>query len=337
MSRVSVIIVNYNGTGLIRDCLKALEWQSFKDFEVVVVDNGSSDHSIDEISEFLKENPDPSFAKFIRLGKNCGFAGGNIEGLHHAKGEYIALLNNDAEPERTWLEELVLSMDSEPKVGICASKMIVYGTNFIDSAGDGFSKFLKGFKRGEGRESFLFGKREYVFGACAGAALYRRRMIDEIGFLDQDFFMIHEDTDLNLRAHLYGWKVLYVPEAKVYHKVSSSLKKMREKAIYYTLRNSDFVLIKNLPFGIIQKNLIPFSIRMVLDFIYFALKHKKWRIYFLAKIDMLRMMPKMLRKRRIIMKNRKAEASYLLSLVTSGWEKEFLKFKIKKLFYEHPH
>ena len=153
-----------------------------------MVDNGSQDGSLLDIRRFLEESPIGSSVKLVPLERNLGFAGGNIEGLKHADGEYIALLNNDAAPDKNWLGELVMAMDSDPMVGICASKLIVHGSEIIDSAGDGFSTSLKGFKRGTGEKSFLYNKREFVFGACAGAALYRRKMIEEIGFLDEDFF-----------------------------------------------------------------------------------------------------------------------------------------------------
>ena len=188
MPKVSVIIVNYNGNGIITSCLKALEEQSFKDFEALVVDNGSLDESLYEIKGFLKETAIASPIKLIPLNKNLGFAGGNLQGFRYAKGEYIALLNNDTKPDKKWLGELVMAMDSDPEVGMCACKLILYGTDLVDSAGDGFSTSLKGFKRGEGERGFFYDTKEYTFGACGGAALYRRKMIEEIGFLDEDFF-----------------------------------------------------------------------------------------------------------------------------------------------------
>jgi len=330
MPRVSVIVVNFNGKGIISGCLSALMAQSFKDFEALVVDNGSPDDSLNEIKDFLKETAIAPRIKLISLHRNLGFAGGNLEGLRKAKGEYIALLNPDTEPGEKWLERVVGAMDSDPGVGICASKLVVYGTDIIDSAGDGFSRFLKGLKRGEGEKIFSYNQKEYIFGACAAAALYRRRMIEEVGFLDEDFFLIHEDTDLNLRAHLYGWKVLYAPEAIVYHKVRSTIGNMSDTAIYYTLRNTEFVRIKNIPLAVFQRCLVEFFIKTVLEFIYFALKHKKMRLYFGAKLDALKMLPRMLQKRKVIMKERKADNRHLLVLMTPAWEKHFFKSKIDK-------
>ena len=334
MPKVSIITVNYNGKRFIIDCLKALERQSFNDYEILIIDNASSDNSLDEIERFLKASQLSSSVKLIPLNTNVGFAGGCLEGLIHAHGEYIALLNNDTEADQKWLEELVMAMDSDSKVGICASKILVYGGNIIDSAGDGFSTSLKGFKRGEGEGVHLFNKREYIFGACAGAALYRRKMIDEIGFFDEDFFLIHEDTDLNFRAQLNGWKVLYVPTAIVYHKVRSSIGHMSDTAIYYTLRNSELVRIKNVSFSLFLRFLPEFKLGMLSEFIYFALKHGHPVLYFKAKIDAMRLLPVMLKKRSIIMKAKRVSSEGLREIMTPILEHSFLKNKLWKFIFE---
>lgn len=330
---VTVVLINYNGMGFIIDCLRALEGQSFKDFEILIIDNASSDGSLGVIKTLLEESQLGSLVKLIPLNTNVGFGGGCVEGLRYAQGEYIGLLNNDTEPDNRWLEELVKVMDNDPKVGVCGSKLIVYGTDIIDSAGDGFSKALRGFKRGEGEKTLLYSKKESVFGACAGAALYRRKMIEEIGFLDEDFFLIHEDTDLNFRAHLYGWKVLYAPTSIVYHKVRSSIGKMSDIAVYYTLKNSEFVRIKNVPIGVFIRCFPEFIIGMLTEFIYFAIKHKHFMLYLNAKRDAIRMLPKMLKKREAILKNRKVGNRYLLNIMTPVWQRDFLKEKIKKFLF----
>jgi GT2 family glycosyltransferase len=333
MAKVSVIIVNYNGQGLITACLRALEAQSFRDFEIIVVDNASLDDSLYEVQTFLKESPIAPLVKVIPLGRNSGFAGGNIEGLKYANGEYICLLNNDTEADKSWLEELAKVMDDHPAVGICASKMIVHGTDMIDSAADGYARILKGYKRGEGEGSEKFGQQEYVFGACAGAALYRRRMLNEIGFFDEDFFLIYEDTDLSFRAQLYGWKVLYVPAALVHHKVNSSIGRMSDMAIYYSLRNSELVRVKNVPFEVFIRCLPEFIIGMIVEFIYFAVKHRKLGLYVRSRIDAVRLLPKMIEKRRLIMKTRRVSNDYLLRMMTPIWSRNFLRTKLKKIIY----
>jgi GT2 family glycosyltransferase len=333
MSKVSIIVVNYNGREIVGACLEALLRQSYEAREVIVVDNSSCDGSLHEIQKIMKKDSTDSF-KLISLNENIGFAGANLEGLKYFNGEYIALLNPDATADSFWLGELVNAMESRPEVGICASKMIANGSNVIDSAGDGYSTTLKGFKKGEGLESEQFSRQEYVFGACAGAALYRKRMIEEIGFLDKDFFLIHEDTDLNFRSQLAGWKVCYVPTAIVYHKVRSSIGKMSDMAMYYTLRNSELVRVKNIPLGVFIRCFPGFLLGELTEFLFFAVKHRRLKLYFKAKIDAIRMLPKMLKKRKSVLKNRKVSNKYLLNIMTPVWRKDFLVTKIKKFLHE---
>lgn len=322
---ISIIIVNYNGKYLLKDCLESLYSQSFKGIEIILVDNASQDGSIEYVSTAF---PD---VKIVPLPRNIGFAGANNEGFKQAKGRYIMLLNNDAEVDQICIERLYDVMEAHSDVGIGATKMIVYGENIIDSAGDGFASNLKGLKRGEGLSPDLFNREELVFGACAGAALYRRAMIEDIGFMDEDFFLIQEDTDLNFRAQLAGWKVMYVPSAVVYHKVRSTIGHMSDIATYYTLRNSEFVRIKNIPLAIFLRCLPEFVFGEILDIIYFALKHWRFRTYIKAKIDVFKSLRKTLKKRKDIMKRiKKVDNKYLYGIMTPVWNKKFLTSKIRK-------
>jgi GT2 family glycosyltransferase len=285
------------------------------------------------INTYLSNNGLRSRAKLILHKNNAGFAGGNNRGLEQATGKYIALLNNDAEADKCWLEELVRAMDGNPDIGICASKILNSHSYTIDSAGDGFSTLLKGYKRGEGEDKDLYDKKEYVFSACAGAALYRKKMIDEIGFLDDDFFLIHEDTDFNLRAQLHGWKVLYVPTAIVHHKVRSSIGQMSDAAVYYTLRNSEYVRVKNIPFSVFFRCLPVYILGMITEFFYFAVKYRRPFLYFKAKFDALKLIPAMLRKRKKIMKTKRATYGDLMVLMTPVFEKSFFQNKLRKLLH----
>ena len=333
MQRVSVIIVNYNGRDYIQRCLESMSKQKYDNFEIVIVDNASQDDSLIVIKNSLIGLGLDKTTKIIELDRNLGFAGSNVRGFENAHGEYIALLNADAIAEPLWLQNLVNVMDSENKIGICASKIISYESNEIDSAGDGFSKSLQGFKRGEGELPEEYGKRKYIFGACACAALYRRTMLKEVGFFDEDFFLIHEDTDLNLRAQLRGWKILYVPEAVVYHKVRSSIGNMSDTAVYYTIRNRDYVRIKNIPAGIFLRCFPGFVMSIIAEFIYFVLKYKKLKLYIRAKKDVIRMLPEMMKKRSSILKRRQVPNDYLTGIMTPLWERGFAKSKLKKILY----
>ena len=334
MPKVTIIIVNYNGEGLLGECLRSTGKQLFRDYDLVIIDNNSHDDSREKIEDYLMESGLAKVTTVAKLDANAGFSGGNIRGVEVSSGEYIATLNNDTEVEETWLGELAQLMEQDSTIGICSSKLITYGTQNIDSSGDGFSKALKGFKIGEGEELAHYDHKEYVFGACAGAALYRREMLDEVGFFDEDFFLIHEDTDLNLRAQLAGWKVVYVPTAVVNHKVRSSIGTMSETAVYYSLRNSEWVKIKNVPLGVFLVCLPEFFMGVLSEFFYFAIKHRFLKLYFLAKWDALKGFPKMYRKRKEIMKLKRVSNRYLLSMMTPVWNKEFFLSKLRKFIHD---
>ena len=323
---ISLIIVNYNGKDLLQSCLESAYAQSIEEIEIIFVDNRSGDGSV----EYLKEHF--PHVLVIPLTKNIGFPAANNIGLKHATGDYILLLNNDATMDKDCVAHLYAAMKQDPAVGICAAKMLVAGMDITDSAGDGFSSNMKGFKRGEGSPSSAYDKEGYVFGACAGAALYRRRMIEEIGFLDEDFFLIYEDTDLNLRAQLAGWKVKYVPAAVVHHKVSSTIGCMSDIAVYYSLRNSELTRVKNIPLGIFIRCLPSYILASFLEFLFFSVRHKKLRLYCKAKRDAVRLLPKMLVKRREILKKRKVSNKYLYGMMTSIFGREFFWGKFRKFF-----
>ena len=329
MISFSIIIVTFNNTLTIVDCLRSLSQQTLSCFEVILVDNttGEESRKVLESTKSIFKFP----LKILYPDSNLGFPGGNHYGLVHASGKYIALLNPDAIADKNWLEELGKVMEAHPEVGICASKIIASDTDLIDSAGDGYSTSLKGYKRGENETKAKYNNAEYVFGACAGATLYRKRMIEEIGFLDRDFFLIHEDTDFNFRAQLAGWKVFYVPTALVYHKVRSSIGHMSDTAVYYTLRNNELVRFKNVPGNFFLRCFPEFILGLITEFIYFAVKHKHLRQYFKAKKDFLKALPKIKNKRALIMKNKKVSDNYLLSIMTPLWQANFLKIKIVKI------
>ncbi|GMB01254.1 glycosyltransferase family 2 protein [Pelosinus sp. IPA-1] len=329
LKRTSIIIVNYNGSKVITQCLESLKKQTDTDFEVLIVDNASTDDSLLKIRQF-------PWVKLIKLESNLGFTGGNIEGLMHATGKYICLLNPDTEVYPNWLENLCEAMERDMEIGICASKLVVYDNGMIDSAGDGCTTTGKGYKRGDGLHSNQFQKEELVFGACGGAMLIRRSLINEIGFLDNDFFLIHEDTDFNFRAQLAGWKCLFVPGAVVLHKVRSSIGHMSDMAVYYSVRNARYVLFKNMPVKIIVKYFIWHLVQELGSILYFVCKHKKLMPYLRANWDFLKEIPALLSKRREVKKIIKISEYELENMLTpvnnpyiymEKWRKLILKGK----------
>jgi hypothetical protein len=290
----SIIIVNYNGKHLLTSCLEAILRQEYKNFEVIVVDNGSSDGSVHFIQEQF------SWVRLITLEKNTGFTGGNIEGMRHANGEWIVLLNNDALLCTDWLGIMISALESGPELGLCASRLVIEGTHLLDAAGDAFTTAFSGTKVGERHDFEEYGERRLVPGACAAAAIYRRSMLDDIGFLDEDFFLNHEDTDLNMRAWLSGWKCLYVPEAMVWHKVSSTIGRMSDTSVYYFARNSLWVWIKNTPTFFMLRYLHHRILYEFSSFFLFCFVMGKWRPFLKGKFHSLLGIPKMARKRKMI-------------------------------------
>jgi len=319
---ISVIILNWNGKRHLKECLGSLGNQTYTDFETIFVDNGSSDGSV----EYVRGNfPD---VRILALSKNTGFSKGNNEGIKIAKGEYIILLNNDTKVDKYWLEELYKSVCRHSEISFFASKIVFYDwPNRIDSAGDGYAICGAPFKIGHCENISKYSQENIVFGACAGASLYRKEMLKDIGLLDDDFFAIYEDGDLNFRAQLKGYKCLFVPSAIVYHKGSSSIGKLSDFYVYYGQRNVEYVYIKNMPLLLILKGAYIHFFYNLLAFCYFLIKRKGIK-FIQAKIDVLKDLPNLLKKRLVIQKNRKVSHYYLLTLFEKKWLRTRVKSKL---------
>ena len=266
--------------------------QTYRNYEVIFVDNGSQD---DSLAFVRKRFP---FVITVALEINSGFTGGNIAGYQVAKGDYIVLLNNDAALCERWLEHTVAAFKLDSKIGLCSSKIIIAGTSLIDSIGDSFTTAFTGTKIGEYEDESLYRESVLVPGACAAAVMYNRKMIDNIGFLDEDFFLNHEDTDLNMRAWLAGWRCLFVPDAVAYHKVSASIGTLSDTSVYYFARNNEWVWLKNVPLKYLICNLPQRVLYECAFFGYFCLVKNKWNPFFRGKYDALKGVPLMLKKRK---------------------------------------
>ncbi|WP_334114304.1 glycosyltransferase family 2 protein, partial [Methanothrix soehngenii] len=294
MELISVIVLNYNGKGFLNSCLSSLASQTYSDFEVIVVDNGSRDGS----PEYIEEN-----YPWVRLAKNdenLGFAGGTNVGIRAAKGEFVITLNNDSRADSRFIEELIKPM-ADPEVGVCAAKML-FPDGRINSAGICISRSGAAWDRGmfepdRGQYEFV----EEVFGACAGAALYRREMLDEIGLFDEDFFLYLEDVDLAFRARLAGWKCLYVPGARVIHHHGGTAGVGSDLAVYYGNRNIVWYPIKDFPFRLLITSL-PFIVARNLAVIpYYALRGQGG-VILKSKLDALKGVVKMMEKRKDVVR-----------------------------------
>ena len=201
-----VVIPNWNGLRHLPECLETLAGQRFTDFEILLVDNHSDDDGVAWVREHHPE------VRVIERADNGGFASAVNLGILCSRSEYVALLNNDTAVDPLWLQGLVEALDRLP-FDIAASMILLYDTpELLNAAGDVYDLWrLAGRNRGFGepRDRYLAPKR--VLGACAGAALYRRSLFAEVGLFDEDFFLMSEDTDFNLRCLIAGKRCLYVP------------------------------------------------------------------------------------------------------------------------------
>ena len=239
--KTTIIIPNYNGLSFMEPCFESLKEQTVWDFKVLVVDNGSTDGSV----EWLKEHRVPS----IFLKENTGFSGAVNTGIRAADTPYVLLLNNDTRVEPGFVAAMERAMDQSPKIFSVSSRMIqLYHPELLDDAGDMYSILGWAYQRGVGRSVNLYQKSCRVFSACAGAAIYRRAVFDEIGLFDELHFAYLEDIDVGWRAKLYGYDNVYCPDAAVYH-VGSGTSGSRYNSFKVRLaaRNCIYLNYKNMP------------------------------------------------------------------------------------------
>jgi GT2 family glycosyltransferase len=240
----SVVVLNWNGRELLDECLASLRGQAFSDFEVVAVDNGSTDGSAEWLSQQASDTIRP-----VLLPANLGYAEGNNAGIRQARGRWIVLLNNDTEADPAWLSEIAAAVARNPDAGMFTPKILNYfRRDEIDNTGhliypDGLARGQNRLEKDDGR---FDAETEAAWpSGCAG--VYRRELLDEVGLLDEGFFAYAEDVDLGLRARWAGWGCRYVPSARVYHKYSATTGSFSPRKAFLVERNRFWVLLKNFP------------------------------------------------------------------------------------------
>jgi GT2 family glycosyltransferase len=290
---ISIVVVNFNGLRFLEPCLSSLLAQSFKKFEIVLVDNHSSDGSAGYIRKHF-----PSVI-LIETGKNLGFAGGTNAGIHASRGDYILTLNNDTVADPLFIENLISPMESASRLGMCASKML-FPDGRINSTGICISRSGAAWDRGIfEQDSGQYENEGEVFGPCAGAALYRRAMLDEIGLFDEDFFIYMEDVDLAFRARLAGWECRYVPTARVVHFHAGTAGTNTDLSVFYGNRNLLWYVIKNFPARTLIMSLPWIIGRNCADIPYYAFKGKAY-VILKAKASAFAGITEIIRKRKEI-------------------------------------
>lgn len=269
--KVSIIIPNYNGSKYIKQCIDSLKRQTYKGYELIIVDNASKDDSIKIIEKIY-----PS-AKLIKNQENKGFSTAVNQGIKAAKGEYVVLLNNDTVVFEDWLENLVKCIEKDKKIFSACSKMIRYNEkDKIDDAGDEYNILGWAYKCGDGESIEKYTKDRQVFSSCGGAAIYRKSVFEEIGYFDESFFAYMEDVDISYRAKIHGYKNMYSSSAKVYHIGSATTgSKYNSFKIKLAARNNIYVIYKNMPIIQLLINIPFLLLGQFVKFIFFSIKGYK--------------------------------------------------------------
>lgn len=309
MAKVSIVIVNYNGKDLLESLLKSISKLNYKDYEVIVVDNNSTDGS----QEFVKKNKK---IKLVENKKNLGYSGINYA-IKYCKGEYILFLNNDMELDKSSLNELVKTIESDKNVAMAAPRLVNFYDKKIKSGGTWLSRaFYNGHIKGTANEK----AKEIPY---LGVGLIRKDFVDLFGYLfDPDYFIYGEDVDLGLRIRLAGSKALFEPKAMMYHMHSITMQKSNKSFSTYLMeRNLLITFFKNLEL----KNIVLFLpyvklmrfiaimkdiLTLRFDLAFARIKALFWVLFNLNKI---------LRKRSETQKFRKADDYYILKVFSEKY------------------
>lgn len=263
MTSILIVVLNWNGLDDTKECVDSLLALNYKNYKILIVDNGSKDNSAEELRKIAENNS--SKVSFIANTKNLGFAGGVNTGISYViQNNYdaVALINNDATVDSYWLSNLEKNLKGD--TAIVTGLLLRTNGKTIDSSGDFYSSWGIGFPRGRGKKTAdapTFGP---VFGATGGASLYKTSLFKEIGLFDETFFAYYEDVDISFRAQLAGYKVYYTKDAIAYHKQGATSKKIPGFTVYQTFKNIPLLFWKNVPTRLLLKIGLRFTLLYVL-------------------------------------------------------------------------
>ncbi|MEA2152106.1 MAG: hypothetical protein QOI18_339 [Solirubrobacteraceae bacterium] len=308
---LTVAVLSYDGRHLLEVILPSLARQSFRDFEVVVVDNGSRDDTVAWLGEHW---PD---VEVISLPQNIGVTAALNVCARAGSGELVGLFNNDLEVDPACLGELVAALAEHPEAGWAGAKLRDFEQrDVLDGAGDVFTWAATGGRRGHGeRDTGQYDEPRAIFGACGGAALYRRSTLERVGEFDEDFFAFYEDVDWNLRAQLAGFSCRYVPTAIAYHMGSATIGKgLSDFTRYHLWRNTLWIIAKDIPATALLRHAPRLIIGQLVN-LAVAVRDAKLGLWLRVWRDALRGLPRMQRKRRTVQASRRVSLDALEQIV----------------------
>lgn len=308
MINTSVIIPNWNGCDLLRDCLTSLSKQTYKNFEIILIDNGSSDNSIDYVRENFPK------VRIKILDKNYGFAKAINKGVSLSKSKYVVFLNNDTEVDQNFVNSLIKCVIAHPEVISVNSKILNFkNREIIDGVGILINEVGQAESIGYLQKDMgQYNKESYIFGATGGASLFKREEFVKIGGFDEDYFMYSEEVDFAFRAQFLGYKSIYSPKAIIYHKHKATAKKFPQYIEYWQFKNMTQTIVKDFPTEILVKNWRWLKIVLVhFNTIFYQIRNgyfwpplvtEAWLIFHLFSL---------LKKRAIVQKSRKVSIDYI--------------------------
>jgi len=312
---VFVIIPNYNGADMLASAIDSVLQQSYKNLQLVIVDNGSHDNSRQIIDSYVKKD---SRVRAIYRNKNYGYTGGVNPGMELAIQEgaaYAAPFNNDAIADKDWLHHLVQFLESHPDYGIAACNLLHADGKTYDSTGDQYTIWGLPYPRDRDEPVRTTDQPCDIFGASGGASMYRTKLLAQIGVFDQDFFAYYEDIDLSFRAQLAGWKVSYVPASVVYHEQSVTSNAMPSGfTTYQYMKNLPLVIIKDVPTSLLWRVYPRFFLGYSMSFLNAVIKNRKGWAAIKGLGMSLVLTPKKLGERRHIQRARRVDAVYIWSI-----------------------
>jgi GT2 family glycosyltransferase len=332
MPKVSVLVINYNGKHYLRECFESLKNQTYSDYDMYIVDNGSTDGSARYVNEHFP------WVRVIAFKENLGFARAYNEAIKSIDTDLVGLLNNDTRVDGRWLQELVNVMLEDKLVAAVGSKILLYDNpQLLNHAGARITPIGGGFDIGlYQKDCKTHDAKKEVGAVCGAAMLVRKNLFVKIGGFDEDFFAYFEDLDLCWRAWLYGFKILYIPTSVVYHKLGGSWGRSSATKVFLGERNRLLSMIKNLESVNLVKALflsIPYNaIRIIL----YTRKVVPNRVFSIFKADLwvLRKIGRIMRKRKSILENRSVHDKKLfeLGIVASTGEciREFLRLNLHR-------